>query len=110
MLNRTWLLVGEPIVQKLKELGLVRGSKSRVWSRWCLTGSLSFLPIHASFPPTKPGIASIGMMDIVISSYTPTISTLLRAQQRNKLELKRPTFRMLAVGHPVLQVCRLCLG
>ena len=95
LLNRTWLLVGEPIVQKFKELGLVRGSegssKTRVW--WCLTGSLSFLPIHASFPPTKPGI---GMMDIVVSSYTPTISTLLRAQQRNKL--KRPTFRMLAVG------------
>jgi tetratricopeptide (TPR) repeat protein len=98
VLNRTWLLVGEPIARKFEELGLVRGSevssKSRVW--WCLTGSLSFLPIHASFPPTKPGIASIGMMDIVVSSYTPTISTLLRAQQRNKLE--RPTFRMLAVG------------
>jgi CHAT domain-containing protein/tetratricopeptide (TPR) repeat protein len=98
VLNRTWLLVGEPIAQKFQELGLVRGSevssKSRVW--WCLTGSLFFLPIHASFPPTKPGIASIGMMDIVVSSYTPTISTLLRAQQRNKL--KRPTFRMLAVG------------
>jgi CHAT domain-containing protein len=98
VLNRTWLLVGEPIAQKFEELGLVRlvqglevSSKSRVW--WCLTGSLSFLPIHASFPPTKPGI---GMMDIVVSSYTPTISTLLRAQHRNKL--KRPTFRMLAVG------------
>ena len=94
VLNRTWLLVGEPIAQKFEELGL-RGSdvssKSRVW--WCLTGSLSFLPIHASFPPTKPGI---GMMDIVVSSYTPTISTLLRAQQRNKL--KRRKFRMLAVG------------
>ena len=95
VLNKTWLLVGEPIAQKFEELGLVRGSevssKSRVW--WCLTGSLSFLPIHASFPPTKP---DIGMMDIVVSSYTPTISTLLRAQKRNKL--KRPTFRMLAVG------------
>ena len=98
VLNRTWLLVGEPIAQKFEELGLVRGSegssKSRVW--WCLTGSPSFLPIHASFPLTKPGVASLGMMDIVISSYTPTISTLLRAQQRNKLI--RPAFRMLAVG------------
>jgi len=36
------------------------------------------------------------MMDIVVSSYTPTLSTLLRTQQRNKL--KRPSFRMLAVG------------
>ena len=92
VLNQTWLLIGEPIA---KELGLLRGSegssKSRVW--WCLTGSLSFLPIHASCPPTKTGI---GMMDIVISSYTPTVSTLLRAQQRNKP--KHPTFRMLAVG------------
>ena len=105
VLNQTWLLVGEPIVQKLEELGLVRRpdrsssldsskSKGRVW--WCLTGSLSFLPIHASFPPTKPGIAHIGMMDIVVSSYTPTISALLQAQQR--IKLKRPTFRMLAVG------------
>jgi hypothetical protein len=97
-LNRIWLLIGDPVTQKLKELGFVRGSevssKSRVW--WCLTGSLSFLPIHASFPPTKPGIASIGMMDMVVSSYTPTISTLLRAQQPNKL--KRSNFRMLAVG------------
>ena len=95
VLNRTWSLVGEPIAQKFEELGLVRrsevSSKSRVW--WCLTGSFSSLPIHASFPPTKP---DSGMMDIVVSSYTPTISTLLRAQQRNKL--KRPTFRMLAVG------------
>ena len=102
VLNQIWLLVGKPIAQTFEELGLGQGSarslevssKSRVW--WCLTGLLSFLPIHASFPPKKPGIASIGMMDIVISSYTPTISTLLRAQQRNKL--KSPTFRMLAVG------------
>ena len=93
VLNRTWLLVGEPIARKFEELGL-RGSSesnSRVW--WCLTGSLSFLPIHASFPATKP---DIGMMDIVVSSYTPTLSTLLRTQQRNKLKL--PIFRMLAVG------------
>ena len=60
---------------------------------------LFFLPIHVSFPPTKPGtIASIGWIDIVVSSYTPTISTLFWAQQRNKL--KRFTFRMLAVGQP----------
>ena len=95
VLNQTWLLIGKPIAQKFEGLGLVRGSdvssKSRVW--WCLTGSLSFLPIHASFPPKNP---DIGMMDIVVSSYTPTIFTLLRAQQRSKL--KRPTFRMLAVG------------
>ena len=101
VLNRTWLLVGEPIAQKFEELGLVRrsevSSKSRVW--WCLTGSLSFLPIHASFSPTKPGIASVGMMDIVVSSYTPTISTLLKAQQRKKLKCPTSTtFRMLAVG------------
>ena len=98
LLNRTWSLVGEPIARKFEELGLRRSrgsSKSRVW--WCLTGSLSFLPIHASFPPTNRGI---GMMDIVVSSYTPTISTLLRAQRRNKL--KHPTFRMLAVGQSTI--------
>ena len=63
VLNQTWLLIGEPIAKKFEELGLLRvsegSSKSRVW--WCLTGSLSFLPIHASCPPTKQGI---GMMDM----------------------------------------------
>ena len=90
VLNRTWLLVRESIAQKFEEQDY-ESSKSRVW--WCLTGSFSFLPIHASFPPGKP---NLGMMDVVVSSYTFTISTLLQAQQRNKH--KRPTFRMLAVG------------
>jgi hypothetical protein len=71
-LNRSWLRVGEPIVREFEDLGL-RGSeassKSQVW--WCLTRSLSFLPIHASFPPTKPGIE---MMDIVVSSTSERTS------------------------------------
>ena len=92
VLNDTWLFVGDPIFQKFKDLQLLGSQTSatcHVW--WCLTGSLSFLPIHASFPSTQP---AIGMMDIVVSSYTPTISALLRAQQHREL----PTFRMLAVG------------
>jgi hypothetical protein len=93
VLNQTWLLVGEPMVEKFKELGLLAsGTSARCHVWWCLTGSLSFLPIHASFPPTEP---AIGMMNTVVSSYTPTISALLRAQQRRK---QVPAFRMLAVG------------
>ena len=92
LLNRTWSLVGEPIIEKFEELGLIGSEASstcRVW--WCLTGSLAFLPIHASFPSTK---SARGMMDIAVSSYTPTISALLRAQERNK----HSTFQMLVVG------------
>ena len=59
----------------------------------CLTGLLTFLPIHASFPTSEP---AIGMIDITVSSYTPTISPLLQAQERNK----PCTFQMLVVGQP----------
>ena len=44
--------------------------------RWCLTGPFAFLPIHAA------GIHGLGnsecIFDYAVSSYTPTISTLLR--------------------------------
>ena len=36
------------------------------------------------------------MMDVAVSSYTPTISALLRAQEQNKPS----TFQMLVVGQP----------
>ena len=97
LLHQSWSLLGGPIVQRLKDSGVVRSglSSCRVW--WCLTGSLAFLPIHASLPrPHKADGHSVGMMDIVVSSYTPTLSALLRSQQHQT----SPSFHMLAVGQP----------
>ncbi|KAF7970309.1 hypothetical protein HWV62_24374 [Athelia sp. TMB] len=47
----------------------------RVW--WYLTGPLPFLPIHAA----GPGSRRINVSALVISSYIPTLASLLRAQK-----------------------------
>ena len=71
VLNRTWLLSGEPIAQR----------KLRV----CVSHDHSWL-----IPPTK-----LDSIVVVSSLYIHIIYSLLRTQQWNKL--KRPSFRMLAV-------------
>lgn len=90
LLNQTWELVGVLIVNQLKELGLLHEEEPltcRVW--WCLTGPFAFLPIHAASPSNGKG-----MMDYVVSSYTPTVSALLRARGTRNT----PPFQMLVVG------------
>ena len=98
LLYQAWSFLAEPIVQQLKILGVLGSGPPltcRVW--WCLTGLLAFLPIHASLPrPRKAGEKTVGMMDLIVSSYTPTLSALLRSQQRET----PPSFHLLAVGQP----------
>ncbi len=56
--------------------------RTRVW--WCPTGKLSFLPLHAAK----------SALENVISSYTPTVNSLLEAQHK-----AMPVFqRCLVVG------------
>jgi CHAT domain-containing protein len=47
---------------------------------WCLTGPLTFLPIHAAGLYDTKGQPKI--FDYVVSSYTPTLAALLSAQRR----------------------------
>ncbi|KAG9123901.1 hypothetical protein FRC07_013568 [Ceratobasidium sp. 392] len=58
---------------------------------WCATGALSFLPLHAAglYDGTSPNA-----FDLVISSYTPTLSALLPQSNR----AASPQAGVLAVG------------
>jgi CHAT domain-containing protein len=49
--------------------------------RWCLTGPFAFLPIHAAGIYTKG--MTISVSDYVVSSYVPTIGSLLRTLSPN---------------------------
>ncbi|KAF9530801.1 hypothetical protein CPB83DRAFT_892433 [Crepidotus variabilis] len=75
ILRELWNGVVWPI---LKGLGYSRppAHRNRIW--WCLTGPLSFLPIHAAGiydPDAKaPGLC---LSDFAVSSYIPTVTTLL---------------------------------
>jgi CHAT domain-containing protein len=85
LLRDIWTLIVQPVVRVL--LGeCPKGS--RIW--WCPTGPASLLPLHAA------GESSQTMPNLYISSYTPTLSALIRA--RRNASAKSKSSRLLVVG------------
>jgi CHAT domain-containing protein len=63
---------------------------------WCLTGSLTFLPVHAAGLYDAEDAPKIS--DYVVSSYTPSLSSLLAAKRRTPKSGR--TARLLTVSQP----------
>jgi CHAT domain-containing protein len=86
-----WEAIVSPIVDRLTETGVPE--KSRVW--WCPTSTLSGLPLHAAGPyrPTQKNLP-----DIYTSSYTTTLSALVRARSDASHQFVVP--KLLVVGQP----------
>jgi tetratricopeptide (TPR) repeat protein len=53
---------------------------SRLW--WCSTGSAAFLPLHAAGHYDEDGAQSFSALNLVASSYTPTMRVLLQLRER----------------------------
>ncbi|EGN99560.1 hypothetical protein SERLA73DRAFT_159817 [Serpula lacrymans var. lacrymans S7.3] len=87
ILRDLWEFIVHPIVQALQDI-VPRGS--RIW--WCPTSRLTSLPLHAAgpYPKGQPNLSSI-----YISSYTPTLSALIRS--RHELVISK-TQSFLAIG------------
>jgi tetratricopeptide (TPR) repeat protein len=103
VLDRLWQAVTAPVLRALARRGLVATAASprdparrpRLW--WCPTGPFSGLPLHAcaargAVPDRVLGAASV--LDLVVSSYTPTLTALHRG--RDTVLPASP--RVLAVG------------
>jgi tetratricopeptide (TPR) repeat protein len=74
-----WDSVAEPVLTKL---GHDRTpAEGQPWPRlwWCPTGPLTLLPLHAAGYHKEPSGRSV--LDRVVSSYTPTVRTLIRANE-----------------------------
>ncbi|MFD7221816.1 CHAT domain-containing protein [Streptomyces sp. NPDC059892] len=72
---RLWDDLAVPVLRAVApHLGRTR----RIW--WCPTGPLAALPLHAAGHHSRPG--GPALLDEVISSYTPTVSALLRSAAR----------------------------
>ncbi|KAF8911677.1 CHAT domain-containing protein [Gymnopilus junonius] len=80
VLHDLWLYVVKPILDGLA-ISRPTPDPSRIW--WCATGPLAFLPIHAAgiYGRDKKVPASC-LSDYAISSYTPTIATLLESKMK----------------------------
>ena len=90
LLRELWDVVVSPIVKILEDCCPRR---SRIW--WCPTAEFSLLPLHAAgtFRKGQPMLS-----DLYISSYTPTLSALIRARQERPLDPSMEQHRFLIVG------------
>jgi CHAT domain-containing protein len=91
ILRSLWELVVFPVVDRLSTFGVAK--KSRIW--WCPTGQLCALPLHAAGPYRSH---QSNLPDIHISSYTPTLSSLIRARSNVTRRLTAPN--LLVIGQP----------
>ena len=91
ILRALWKDIVSPIVDRLAEMGVPE--KSRVW--WCPTSKLCGLPVHAA-GPYRP--AQKNLPDLYTSSYTTTLSALIRARSNTFDMFVVP--KLLVVGQP----------
>lgn len=81
-----WEAVAAPVLEALGLTSPVpsHGPWTRLW--WCPTGPLALLPLHAAGRPADPGSdrprPGESVLDRVVSSYTPTLRSLVHAAAR----------------------------
>ncbi|WP_261568387.1 CHAT domain-containing tetratricopeptide repeat protein [Frankia gtarii] len=94
-----WNALAAPILNRMGIVG--PPGKGDEWPRmwWCVSGLLSFLPIHAAgLHRTRHHSCPETVVDRVVSSYTPTVRALLYARRSNAAYPGNG--RILAVGMP----------
>ncbi|KZV67403.1 hypothetical protein PENSPDRAFT_555017, partial [Peniophora sp. CONT] len=94
VLGRLWALVVHPVLEALDFTKPIAG-KPLPHVTWCPTGPLTQLPLHTAGlygqTPKRPCT-----FDLVVSSYTPSLSALLRCLEKNDEQCAPP--RMLLVA------------
>ncbi|KAK0473388.1 CHAT domain-containing protein [Armillaria novae-zelandiae] len=97
LLGSLWLQIVKPIID---HLGFMRSTgRQRPRIHWCPTGDYAFLPLHAA-GLRFTGPDSECTLDYVVSSYTPTIAALLRAQELSGHISESTNIKVLAVAQP----------
>jgi CHAT domain-containing protein len=89
-LRKLWDQIVSPIVDCLQA---TLPSQSRIW--WCPTGEFSVLPLHAAGPYRK---GQQNLPHIYISSYTPTLTALVRARRDDPSNSANEEKRFIAIG------------
>src|SRR5262249_16879223 len=97
ILEWLWETVCGPVLESIADLLLPTGNElPRLW--WCPTGPLTALPPHGGGLYRRgPGEGAISVGERVVSSYTTTLSAMMRA--RRPPAPSRPS-TLLAVGLP----------
>ncbi|KAI0292100.1 CHAT domain-containing protein [Multifurca ochricompacta] len=92
VLEGLYKLVGEPVIDKLRTLGVPE--QSRIW--WCPTSVFCSLPLHAMGPiPSNDGVKRY-FSDLYIPSYTPTLSALIESRKPSPKTSYEPSLLLVA--------------
>ena len=67
--------------------------RSHIW--WCPTAEFSLLPLHSASPFRK---GQRGVSDLYISSYTTTLTALIRARRPSSADSRTKKKRFIAIG------------
>ena len=89
-LRKLWDKIVSPIANCLQT---THPSRSRIW--WCPTAEFSVLPLHAAGPYRK---GQQNLPDLYISSYTPTLTALIRARRRDPSNSATGQKHFIAIG------------
>ncbi|KAI0246757.1 CHAT domain-containing protein [Lactifluus subvellereus] len=89
-------LVGQPVANRLMELGIPE--QSRIWL--CPTSVLASLPIHAAGPISSHTNVKRYLCDIYVCSYTPSLSALIASRSGNLSGSASGQSSLLIVGQP----------
>ncbi|KAG1772526.1 TPR-like protein [Suillus placidus] len=93
ILRKLWHDIVDPVVQALRVSNVHPGS--RIW--WCPTAEFTLLPLHAAGPYEKKRDS---LPHMYISSYTPTLATLVRARQQVSRDAPPQHFVAIGQGNP----------
>ncbi|KAI0283870.1 CHAT domain-containing protein [Russula brevipes] len=85
-------LVGKPVIERLCELDVQE--QSRIW--WYPTSVFCSLPLHAMGPVRSNGHVRLYFSDLYITSYTPTLSTLIEARKPSAQTSTAPSILLVA--------------
>ncbi|KAI0294720.1 CHAT domain-containing protein [Multifurca ochricompacta] len=92
VLEGLYNLIGEPVIDKLRTLGVPE--QSRIW--WCPTSVFCSLPLHAMGPiPSNDGVKRY-FSDLYIPSYTPTLSALIESRKPSPKTSIQPSLLLVA--------------
>ncbi|KAI0086784.1 CHAT domain-containing protein [Irpex rosettiformis] len=104
VLEDLWELVVGPVVETLEEMDIKEGS--RIW--WCPTSVISSLPLHAA----RKNIASKSkpkwryLCDLYVSSYIPTLSSLIEARATALSPMHQPNVLGIALSDDSLKAAK----
>ena len=103
-LRRIWDQIVAPIIDVLQT---TLPTQSRMW--WCPTSEFSVLPLHAAGPYRH---GQLNLPDLYISSYTSTLTALIRARRLAPSSSATQRKRLVAIGqaHAVGETKLLSVG